>query len=160
MNDSPAACSTVGLSLTLTKLGVFAFSAGMAGLAGALYGGLNTEVGAAQFDYLFSIAIFVGLTLSGVSLLTGAVLAGVFLAVGPVIGAHVPQIPNLTQLLIGIGVVTIGRNPNGIGRFYAEVTDFWERRHGRAGPIADQLDPTVAPAPVLERVGAEVGSGV
>ena len=72
----------MGLSLTLTKLGVFAFSAGMAGLAGALYGGLKTEVGAAQFDYLFSIAIFVGLTLSGVSLLTGAVLAGVFLAVG------------------------------------------------------------------------------
>jgi branched-chain amino acid transport system permease protein len=162
MNDSPAACSTVGLSLTLTKLAVFAFSAGMAGLAGALYGGLNTEVGAAQFDFLFSIAIFVGLTLSGVSLLTGAVLAGLFLAVGPVIGAHIPQIPNLTQLLIGIGVVTIGRNPNGIGRFYAEVNDFWSRRRGRGAPIADHLDPgfTPAAAPVLETVGAEVRSVV
>ena len=41
MNDSPAACSTVGLSLTITKLVVFAFSAGLAGLAGALYGGLE-----------------------------------------------------------------------------------------------------------------------
>ena len=52
MNDSPAACSTVGLSLTVTKLAVFAFSAGLAGLAGALYGGLNTSVGAAQFEFL------------------------------------------------------------------------------------------------------------
>ena len=31
MSDSPAACSTVGLSLTMTKLTVFAFSAGLAG---------------------------------------------------------------------------------------------------------------------------------
>jgi len=162
MNDSPAACSTVGLSLTLTKLAVFAFSAGMAGLAGALYGGLNTQVGAAQFDFLFSIAIFVGLTLSGVNLLTGAVLAGVFLSVGPVIGAHIPQIPNLTQLLIGVGVVAIGRNPNGIGRLYAEVTDYWNRRRGRDRPIFDKLDSTLAPpaVPARETVGAEVGSGV
>jgi len=146
MNDSPAACSTVGLSLTITKLAVFAFSAGMAGLAGALYGGLNTSVGAAQFDFLFSIAIFVAVTLSGVSLLSGAVLAGLFVAVGPVIGAHIPQIPNFTQLLIGFGVVTIGRNPNGIGRLYAEVSDFWNRRHGHDAPVFDQLNPVLVPA--------------
>lgn len=169
MSDSPAACSTVGLSLTITKLAVFAFSAGLAGLAGALYGGLNTEVGAAQFDFLFSIAIFVGLTLSGVNLLTGAVLAGLFLAVGPVIGAHIPQIPDLTQLLIGFGVVTIGRNPNGIGRFYDEVTDFWNRRQGRAArgtPVPDQLAPAVtalvppAHAGATATIGTEVRSVV
>ena len=161
MSDSPAACSTVGLSLTFTKLAVFAFSAGLAGLAGALYGGLSTTVGAAQFDFLFSIAIFVGVTLSGVNLLTGAVLAGVFIAVGPVIGEHVPQIPNFTQLLIGFGVVTIGRNPNGIGRFYAEVTDFWNRRQGRPVKVPDQLDPalTVA-APMEPAVNGNVGAGV
>ncbi len=151
MNDSPAACSTVGLSLTITKLAVFAFSAGMAGLAGALYGGLNTSVGAAQFDFLFSIAIFVGVTLSGVSLLSGAVLAGLFVAIGPVIGAHIPEIPNFTQLLIGFGVVTIGRNPNGIGRLYAEVNDFWSRRKGGDAPIVDQLSPILPPVePAIE----------
>jgi branched-chain amino acid transport system permease protein len=154
MNDSPAACSTVGLSLTATKLAVFALSAGLAGLAGALYGGLSTSVAAPQFGFLYSIAIFVGVTLAGVNLLTGAVLAGVFLAIGPVIGAHIPQIPNLTQLLIGIGVVTIGRNPNGIGRFYAEVSDLWNRRLGRASPVVDQLDPS----PVAVSLEAEVRS--
>ena len=158
MNDSPAACSTVGLSLTITKLIVFAFSAGLAGLAGALYGGIGTVVGAQQFNFLFSIAIFVGLTLAGVNLLTGAVLAGVFIAVGPVIGAHIPQIPNLTQLLIGFGVVTIGRNPNGIGKFYAEVTDFWNRRQGRRAPLVDQLDTGLAPAPAMGMVATEVRS--
>jgi branched-chain amino acid transport system permease protein len=158
MNDSPAACSTVGLSLTITKLIVFAFSAGLAGLAGALYGGIGTVVGAQQFNFLFSVAIFVGLTLAGVNLLTGAVLAGVFIAVGPVIGAHVPQIPNLTQLLIGFGVVAIGRNPNGIGRFYADVTDIWNRRQGRRAPTVDQLDAGLVPAPAMGMVGTEVRS--
>jgi branched-chain amino acid transport system permease protein len=154
MNDSPAACSTVGLSLTVTKLAVFAFSAGLAGLAGALYGGLSTTVGAAQFDFLYSIAVFVGLALVGVNLLTGAVLAGVFLAVGPVIGEHVPQIPNFTQLLIGVGIVTIGRNPNGIGRFYDEVAERWERRRRGAAPPVER----VAPVPAIAPVEAEVQS--
>jgi branched-chain amino acid transport system permease protein len=154
MNDSPAACSTVGLSLTVTKLIVFAFSAGLAGLAGALYGGLSTTVGAAQFGFLFSIAIFVGVTLSGVSLLTGAVMAGIFVAVGPVIGAHVPQIPNFTQLLLGFGIVTIGRNPNGIGRLYAEISDFRDRRRHRTPPVLGEFTPTLLP----DAVGQEVSS--
>ncbi len=40
MRDSPSACTTLGVNLTTTKLGVFAFSAAMAGFAGAFYGGL------------------------------------------------------------------------------------------------------------------------
>ncbi len=154
MNDSPAACSTVGLSLTLTKLGVFAFSAGLAGLAGALYGGLSTTVGAAQFGFLFSIAIFVAVTLSGASLLTGAVMAGIFLAIGPVIGAHIPQIPNFTQLLVGVGIVTIGRNPNGIGKLYVDVADFLERRRAQRAPVAVEPVPATPAVPVRSEVGS------
>jgi len=134
MNDSPAACSTVGMSLTLTKLGSFSFSAGIAGLAGALYGGLQTTVGAAQFEFLYSIGIFVAVTLAGMNLLTGAVLAGLFLAVGPVIGAHVPQVPDFTQLFIGVGIVLVGRNPIGIGKLYAEVSERWSRRRASITP--------------------------
>ena len=39
MKDSEAACATLGLSLTTTKLIVFTLSAAMAGVAGALFGG-------------------------------------------------------------------------------------------------------------------------
>jgi len=133
MNDSPAACSTVGMSLTVTKLASFSFSAALAGLAGALYGGLQTTVGAAQFQFLYSIVIFVSVTLAGTSLLTGAVLAGLFLAVGPVVGAHVPQVPDFTELLVGVGIVAIGRNPIGIGKLYVEVTERWARRRSQVG---------------------------
>jgi branched-chain amino acid transport system permease protein len=133
MNDSPAACSTLGMSLTFTKLAVFAFSAALAGLAGALYGGLQTTVGAAQFQFLDSITIFVAVTLAGMNLLTGAVLAGFFVSIGPVIGAHVPQIPDFTELLLGVGIVAAGRNPIGIGKLYVRLSEFRSRRTGRGG---------------------------
>src|SRR5688572_28823104 len=45
MRDSPIACATLGLSLTRAKLGVFMIAAGMAGIGGALFGGLKTDAG-------------------------------------------------------------------------------------------------------------------
>lgn len=127
MNDSSTACATVGLSLVKTKLLVFSFSAALAGLAGALYGGLSATVGAAQFQFLNSIVVFVAVTLAGANLLASALVAGLFVALGPVIGAHVPQIPNFTELLVGVGIVAVGRNPLGIGRLYTDVPEFWQR---------------------------------
>ena len=45
LNDSPAAYATVGLNIGFTKVAVFAIAAGMAGLAGALYGTVQQTVG-------------------------------------------------------------------------------------------------------------------
>ncbi|MGH9017616.1 MAG: ABC transporter permease [Acidimicrobiales bacterium] len=134
MSDSPAACSTVGLSLTVTKLAVFALSAALAGLAGAFYGGLSTSVGASQFQFLYSILIFAGVTLGGMTVLTGAVTTGVFIAVLPVVGARIPQLNDFTQLLIGVGIVAVGRNPIGIGKLYVVVADYRDERVARARP--------------------------
>ena len=115
---SPAGYATLGLGLSVTKLAVFAFSAALAGLAGALYGGLSGAVGAAQFQFLQSVVLFVAVTLAGGDLLSASIAAGVFLGVGPVLAAHVPQVPNLVQLLAGIGIVSIGRNPAGVGQVF------------------------------------------
>ena len=46
MKDSPAACATLGLDVTRLKLGVFALSAAMAGVGGALYAGTLGSVSA------------------------------------------------------------------------------------------------------------------
>jgi branched-chain amino acid transport system permease protein len=133
MNDSPTACVALGVNLTVTKLVVFSLSAGLAGLAGALYGGLSTTIGAAQFQFLDSITIFVAVTLAGANSLTGAVMAGTFVAIGPVIGQRIPQVPDLTALLVGTGIVIVGRNPLGVDKIYADVSRLWQRRTG-AGP--------------------------
>ncbi|HLX88619.1 MAG TPA: ABC transporter permease [Acidimicrobiales bacterium] len=119
INESPAGCATVGMSLNLTKLAVFALSAGIAGLAGALYGSLSHSVGAAQFGFLQSIVLFAGVTLAGASTLSAAVAAGLFLAVGPLI--HIPHVAGFTQLLVGFGVVSAGRNPAGVAALWARA---------------------------------------
>ncbi len=119
LNESPAGYATLGLDGRVTKLSVFALSAAMAGLAGALYGGLSTSVGAAQFQFLQSIVLFAAVTLAGMNALSAAVAAGIFLGIGPVIGSHVPQLASFTQLLVGVGIVSIGRNPAGVARIFA-----------------------------------------
>jgi branched-chain amino acid transport system permease protein len=153
MSDSPAACSTVGLSLTVTKLAVFALSAGLAGLAGALYGGLNTSVGASQFQFLLSILIFAGVTLGGMSVLTGAVTTGLFIAILPVIAARI-GIVNFPQLLIGIGIVAAGRNPNGIGTLYVMVADLREKRAAAARPPIGRQQPPAATGAIEPEVSS------
>jgi branched-chain amino acid transport system permease protein len=155
MNDSPAACSTVGLSLTVTKLSVFALSAGLAGLAGALYGGLQTSVGAAQFQFLLSILIFAGVTLGGMSVLTGAITTGLFVAVLPVIAARIGFL-ELPQVLIGLGIVAAGRNPNGIGLLYVMVADYRAKRAAGARSAVGSGPPS-APSGAIEPEVSSVG---
>jgi branched-chain amino acid transport system permease protein len=118
LNDSPAACQTIGIGPIVSRLAVFALSAGLAGLAGALYGGLATTVTGSQFNVLESVALFVALTLAGANLLLGAVLAGIGLGVAPVIGSHIPQLTDFSYLLFGLGIIGIGRNPNATAAVY------------------------------------------
>jgi branched-chain amino acid transport system permease protein len=138
MNDSPAACATVGLNLRVTKLAVFALSSAMAGLAGAIYGGLTGTAIPANFGFLISIVLFVAVTLQGATLLSSAVLAGIGLALAPVIGAHLSALSNFTDLAFGIGIITIGRQPNGATGLLSDQWAYLRRRWGHGAQKADQ----------------------
>lgn len=133
ISDSQAACATVGLSITRTKLTVFVLAGGMAGLAGALYGGMSGSVSAAQFSFVNSLVLFVGVALAGITILSGAVQAGVGLAFLPLVALHVPSFPGFTYVLFGAGIIAVGRNPYGIGLAYAYVGDWREARRARSG---------------------------
>ena len=52
MKDSPAACATLGMNLMFTKLAVFAISAGIAGLGGALIGGLQRSTNSQNWEFV------------------------------------------------------------------------------------------------------------
>jgi branched-chain amino acid transport system permease protein len=134
MSDSPAACATVGLNLTASKLLVFVISAGLAGLAGALYGGLEGSVGASQFSFLLSLAFFLAVTLAGIRSLSGPIAAGVFLAVVPVIASHLSSVPDLLYLLAGVGAISIGRSQNGLSQVFTDLGAAWRRRRR---PVAE-----------------------
>ncbi|MDT7546177.1 MAG: hypothetical protein QOE99_2287 [Actinomycetota bacterium] len=121
LNDSPAACATLGLNINTTKLAVFAVSAGMAGFAGALFGGLRGQVGPNDFVALASLTLLLVLRVGGVNTVTGALLGGVVLAAFPILQEHTTSVPQLNYLLTGIAAVSIGRDPNGLGGRIAEA---------------------------------------
>jgi branched-chain amino acid transport system permease protein len=130
MRDSPSACATLGLDLTVTKLGVFALSAAMAGVAGALYGGTQGIVTAINFQYVQSLVLLLLLYIGGINTVTGAFLGGMFLAMINIINPHLPHaLQQLTFLGTGFGAIGLARNPNGIA---AQVAD-------ALAPLRDRL---------------------
>jgi branched-chain amino acid transport system permease protein len=112
--DSPAACSTLGMSVTRTRVVVFAISAGMAGFAGAFFAGVNIAVGATDFQMFQSLPLLLLAVVGGITSVTGALLGGLLLGLGPAITDLVPALGNALNVLIGAAAIALGRNPNGL----------------------------------------------
>ncbi len=108
LNDSPAAYATVGLNIGFTKVAVFAIAAGMAGLAGALYGTVQQVVGTSDFDFFSGIIFVLFVTIWSIRTVSGAFLAALTYVV-------LDQLwPNGFGLFAGIGIILIGRAAGGI----------------------------------------------
>ncbi|HUY67285.1 MAG TPA: ABC transporter permease [Acidimicrobiales bacterium] len=108
LNDSPAAYATVGLNIGFTKVAVFAIAAGMAGLAGALYGTVQQTVGTSDFDIFPGIIFVLFVTVWSIRTVTGAFLAALtYVVLGQVW-------LNGLGLFAGLGIILIGRAAGGI----------------------------------------------
>jgi branched-chain amino acid transport system permease protein len=112
LSDSPAACATIGLDVKMTRLGVFALSAGLAGLAGALYGG--QFVNSNYFLLFTSLELLLLLVIWGVRSVTGALLAGFSLSALNLLTSNSGLAGELPYLLTGVGIVLIGWLPSGL----------------------------------------------
>jgi branched-chain amino acid transport system permease protein len=108
VNDSPAAYATVGLNIGFTKVAVFAIAAGMAGLAGGLYGTVQETVGTTDFDIFPGIIFVLFVTVWGIRTVSGAFLAALtYVALNQIW-------PSSIGIFAGLGVILIGRAANGI----------------------------------------------
>jgi branched-chain amino acid transport system permease protein len=108
LNDSPAAYATVGLNIGFTKVAVFAIAAGMAGLAGALYGTVQQTVGTSDFDIFPGIIFVLFVTIWSIRTVSGAFLAALTYVV-------LNQLwPSGLGLFAGVGIILIGRAAGGI----------------------------------------------
>lgn len=114
MRDSQAACGTLGLDQRWFRVALFAGSAGIAGLGGALFAGLREAIGSADFMYFQSLLLLLFAVIWGVTSVTGAFLGGAFMMYLPVAQADNPDIAGLLFVLLGIGAVIVGRDPNGL----------------------------------------------
>ena len=124
--DSSAACATLGANLTLTKLMLFASSSAIAGVGGALWGGVERQVTSLNFQYQLGLSLVLLVYIWGVASPSGALLGGLSLSVAfPQIAPHLP--PRWSQIgyvLTGLGAISLGRNPNGnVGL----LSDTWQQ---------------------------------
>jgi branched-chain amino acid transport system permease protein len=115
LRDSEAAFAMLGGSLLRDKVVVFAFSAGIAGLGGALYAMQQQSIIAAQFAFqaglpIFLIAVVGGLSSVGTGLFTGTALIGPINAIIEV----APKLLNFTGLLPALAGIGLGRSPSGV----------------------------------------------
>lgn len=148
MKDSPAACATLGLNLTVTKLQVFALSAGIAGLGGAMIGGLQGGVAVEQFNALQSLPILLMAVAGGIAMVSGAVVGGFFLASFPIIADWIPPLENFLLVAPGLIGITLGRNPNGAVN---ETVKRFRQVRERFGTTRDEEPPSLEPvAPVFD----------
>jgi branched-chain amino acid transport system permease protein len=116
MKDSPAACATLGLNLTRLKLSVFALSAAMAGVGGALYAGTLGSVSPERFNLFESLPLMLLTVVGGIGTAAGPLFTGVILGGFPIAIATWPFLGNLNRVLPGTMGVALGRNPNGAVR--------------------------------------------
>jgi branched-chain amino acid transport system permease protein len=115
LRDSESAYAMLSGSPLVAKTAVFAFSAGIAGLGGALYAMQQGSVTAQQFEYtaglpLFLVAVVGGLGSAGTGLFTGLSYIGGTSAVNAVL----PWTQNLTPVLPGLTGVGLGSSPTGV----------------------------------------------
>ena len=145
MRDSPTACTTLGLNLVATKATTFAASAAIAGVAGALFGGLRTSVTANDFSMLQSLFAFLIVTIGGITTVSGALFGGVSLAIMPEIAKNV-GVEQLQPLGIGLAAIGLAQNPHGVvGQITHGVEQLRETvraRRGREVPPAHDDAPT------------------
>jgi branched-chain amino acid transport system permease protein len=150
MRDSPTACTTLGVNLVFSKTTVFALSAAIAGVAGALYGGLHTTVSAGDFLYIKSLIIFLIASFGGLTTITGALFGGFFFVLIPELQKHIP-IDNIQFVGIGLGAIALADNPNGFGGNVAQLGELVRARFGRG----DDNDEAAEPATRADINGSE-----
>ncbi|MCW2601196.1 MAG: hypothetical protein JWM02_3025 [Frankiales bacterium] len=137
LNDSPAACATMGVSVATTKLIVLTASAGLAGLGGALFGGLHGSVSPNDFVLLNSLLLLLLATLGGLYTVSGAFLAAMFYALFPVLQNRYPGLGQVSYLLTGLGALSLGRNRYGMG---GQLADLGERLRAWRLPAGQQAE--------------------
>ena len=144
--DSEIAIATLGLDIRLPKMALFAASAAISGVAGALLGGYSTVVADINFDPINNLVIFLYAFVGGVTSISGAFLAGLLYAALTVLQSENPSLGGVVFAAIGAAAVALGRQPNGIAGLLIDQGKRVRRRWAATSPVPAN-PPTAASTP-------------
>ena len=110
VRDSEVSAQSMGVNLALYKTHSFAISAGITGLAGALYAHQIKFLGPDQFTLLVSVEFLMMVVIGGMGSLQGAVFGAIFMIALPqvisglksVLPAQIAEQTGLNALLFGV----------------------------------------------------------
>lgn len=113
--DSPAACGTLGLSITRTRVGVFAGSAALAGVGGGLFAGTTQAAAATDYGLLeASLPLLLLAVVGGITSVTGALIGGLLLGLGSLIAETFGGSGSSIFLGTGLAALAIAYFPQGL----------------------------------------------
>jgi branched-subunit amino acid ABC-type transport system permease component len=141
MRGSELASAAIGININRWKVVVFAFSAGIAGVGGAMYATALGSVSSANFNTVLSLVFMVVVVTTGVSTIEGAVQAGMAIEIVKQILTYLPsKWANLLEIIFGAGAITYALHPEGIVEYEKRrfIEYFNSFRGGRGGPSAER----------------------
>ena len=112
MKDSPAACATLGMNGRASLIGVFAFSAALAGVGGGIYGMELGSAAADVFQFFNGLSVLLVMVIFGITSFGAAGLNGVYQG-APFFTNFFPSLTQLPLVLVGFGGILVGTTPNG-----------------------------------------------
>jgi branched-chain amino acid transport system permease protein len=157
VRDSPNAASTLGASLTVTKLAVFAAGAAVAAVGGALLAVTQQSVDPSNFSFSTSLELLLVVVLGGRSLVSGALVAGAldFVTLLPFSSV----VPRYLQLGVAFSVIGVANEPEGFFPVVARQASFCLATLSRRPRAAVAAAPA-GPAPVHASHPARGGTHV
>ena len=111
--DSPVACATLGMNTRFLPIAVFAISAAIAGIGGALYGQALGSAAPDIYQFLTGLTVLLTVVVAGIGSVGAGVGAGYFLG-GPTLANFFPSLAQLQTVLVGSSAVGVGTSPNGL----------------------------------------------
>jgi branched-chain amino acid transport system permease protein len=164
MRDSEAACATLGLRLTTTKLSIFALSAGMAGVGGALLAGVYTTAQGSTFTFFEGLPILLLGVVGGIGAVSGVVIGTILLGLFEALGRENPSWIHFLAVLPGLAGIGLARNPGGLA---SDLSNLFHGLRGRVtrsrtgGETKGGISPTDA-QPLMassDALSSKAGSG-
>ncbi len=134
VRDSETAAQSVGIDVARTKLTAFLLSAGLAGIAGALYAHKILFISPEQFNVFLSIEFVVLIFIGGIGSIHGIIFGSIFIIVLPQaisilkdnLPASIADVPNIQSTAYGLILFAfILFEPDGIYGIWLKIKHYF-----------------------------------